>query len=63
MIKPITEDEIREVAKDIKYPIAKVREAAKDLDQIEAILKKHDDFSRFQALLSVCLRKYPAPMI
>jgi len=63
MIAPMTEEEIKAVAEYSKYSITKVREAAKDLDKIEAVLKKHDDFTRFQALLSVCLRKYPAPMI
>ena len=63
MIAPMTEEEIKAVVNDTKYSIVKVREAAQDLDQIEAILKEHRDLTRFEALLSVCLRKNPAPRI
>jgi len=63
MIAPMTAEEVKAVAKYTKYSVTKVKEAAKDLDQIEAILKEHPDLTRFEVLLSVCLRKNPAPMI
>jgi len=63
MINPITEDEIQDLLSRHNIPIEDIKEAATHLDQIEAILKKHDDFTRLEALLSVYMRNNPAPRI